>query len=226
MLGTVFSSQPRPTASPDLPPSQYPSPELNADFVDSSSGTVITPVPASGHVVFVTEATPQTIELFQDASPQEPIVLRLKRSQKDGFRGTIYMLDARIDVTAAIRDLIDKHKLGSRVIYDSDKRQQHDANVRAHLENTHSQAPLSAPIRAHAIDLGRVVWSLARAGLSATRAALALRVTVSSLMAGVHIECKSLEELLEAEEAIRTAKANLEGYIYEIEQFDGTEKII
>jgi hypothetical protein len=57
-------------------------------------------------------------------------------------------------------------------------------------------------------------------------AALALQITVSSLMAGVHVECKSMDELLEAEAAIRAAKGNLEGYIAEIVKFDGTEEIV
>jgi hypothetical protein len=35
-----------------------------------------------------------------------------------------------------------------------------------------------------------------------------------------------MDELLEAESAIRAAKGNLEGYIAEILKFDGTEEIV
>ncbi len=125
------------------------------------------------------------------------------------------MLDARIDVSAEIRDLIEKHKLGPRVIYESDARQRHAATTRDHLEETRSR-----------VSLGRMVSLVAKASVSRVRAALALQITVSSLMVGVHVECKSMEELLEAEDAIRSAKGTLEGYIYQISKFDGTEEII
>jgi hypothetical protein len=69
-------------------------------------------------------------------------------------------------------------------------------------------------------------WKFARAGVSTARASLALRITVSSLIAGVHVRCKDLDELLEAENAIRAAKRNLEGYIEEIKKFDGTEEVV
>jgi hypothetical protein len=35
--------------------------------------------------------------------------------------GPIYMLDARIDVSAEAQSLISKHNLGSRVIYESER---------------------------------------------------------------------------------------------------------
>jgi hypothetical protein len=168
----------------------------------------------------------QAIQVFHDASPRQPIVLRLKRSQKPGFWSTIYMLDARIDVSAEIRSLIDKHKLGTRVIYESEARQRHAANTRDHLEASRPGVSFFAPPREQTKDFGRVLWQLAKAGVSRVRASLALQITVSSLMAGVHVECKSMDELLEAESAIRAAKRNLEGYIAELLRFDGTDEVI
>jgi hypothetical protein len=98
--------------------------------------------------------------------------------------------------------------------------------VRGHLGATREHASFFAPPSAHAKDLGRTIWKLTRAGVSVARAALALRITVASLMAGVHVECKSVDELLDAEEAIRAAKGNLEGYIQEIKRFDGSEELL
>jgi hypothetical protein len=183
------------------------------DDISSKSTNVTSPLSTS--VSLVVQPPPQVIQVSQDASPQEPMVLRLKRSQKDGFRGTIYMLDARIDVSAEIRALIDKHKLSARVIYESEARQRHAATTRGHLEETRP-----------AVSFGRVLSLVAKASVSRVLAALALQITVSSLMAGVHVECKSMDELLEAEGAIRAAKGNLEGYIAEILKFDGTEEIV
>jgi hypothetical protein len=136
------------------------------------------------------------------------------------------MLDARIDVSAEIRDLIEKHKLGARVIYESEARQRHAATTRGHLEESRPGVSFFAHPREQTKDFGRVLWTLAKASVSAVRTSLALQITVSSLMAGVHVECKSMDELLEAEDAIRSAKGNLEGYIEEIRRFDGTEEIV
>jgi hypothetical protein len=183
-------------------------------------------VPESTSVSLVVQPPPRTIQVSQDASPQEPIVLRLKRSQKSRFRRIIYMLDARIDVSAEIRSLIDKHKLGNRVIYESEARQRHAANVRDRLDQSRAATSFFAPPREQVTDFGRSLWQLAKAGVNAARASFALQVTVSSLMAGVHVECKSMDELLDAENAIRAAKGNLEGYIDEIRKFDGTEEIV
>ena len=166
-----------------------------------------------------------TIPVSGDASPQQPIVLLLKRSQKPAMTGMIYMLDARIDLSAEVRSLIATHKLGKRIIYESEARQRHAANVRGHLENSRSDTPIFAPAGDQAKGIGRSLWKLARAGVSAARASLALRITVSSLVAGVHVECKSMEELLEAEGAIREAKENLEGFLETAKTFDGREEI-
>jgi hypothetical protein len=161
-----------------------------------------------------------------DLPPGQPIALKLKRTQKPGFNSLIYMLDARIDVSAEVRALIAKHNLGSRVIYESSDRQKHAENVQAHLADSHSQTSLFAPPSEQVKGAAKTFWKLGRAAVSAARAALALRVTVNSLLSGVHVECKSMEELLEAEDAFREAKVNLEGYIAAAQTFDGREEII
>jgi hypothetical protein len=136
------------------------------------------------------------------------------------------MLDARIDVSAEISALIDKHKLGQRVIYESEARQRYAATTRDHLDESRPALSFFAPAHKQAKDFGRTLWLLTKASVSAVRASLALQITVSGLMAGVHIECKSMDELLDAERAIRAAKGNLEGYIVELLRFDGTDEII
>jgi hypothetical protein len=57
-------------------------------------------------------------------------------------------------------------------------------------------------------------------------ASLSLRVTVYSLMKGVHVECKSMIELLGAEEAIADAGKNLRTYLDTAATFDGREEIL
>src|SRR5581483_6212393 len=162
-----------------------------------------------------------------DLPPSQPIALKLKRSKKRGtMGGTIYMLDARIDVSAEFRDLIVTHKLGSRLIYESEARQKHAAKAQAHLASSRSDTSLFAPPSEQAAGAAKTFWKLGRAAVSAARASFALRVTVDSLLAGVHVECKSMEELLEAEQAFREAKENLEAHIEVARSFDGREEII
>jgi hypothetical protein len=162
----------------------------------------------------------------QDLPPGQPMALKLKRTQKQGLTGPIYMLDARIDVSAEVRALIIKHNLSSRVIYESSDRQKHAANAEAHLAGSHSGAGFFAPPKDQAMGAAKTLWKLVRAGVSAARASFSLRVTVNSLLSGVHVECKSMDELLEAEDAFREAKANLEVHIASAQTFDGREEVV
>jgi hypothetical protein len=160
--------------------------------------------------------------------PAEGLFLKLKRSTRESsLTGKpIYILDARIDASAEVRAIILKHRLGSRVIYESSSRQKRVDATKAHLERTHNDTSLFDPASAQLKGAGNALWHLGRAAVSAAIATLSLRVTVDSLFSGVHVECKSMEELLEAEQAIKQAKATLEGYIDVLTTFDGREQVV
>ena len=70
--------------------------------------------------------------------------------------------------------------------------------------------------------LGSMAKSLAYTALAAMR----LNVTINSLQQGQHIECKSLDELLGAEEAILEACKNLRTYLETAATFDGREVLV
>jgi hypothetical protein len=70
------------------------------------------------------------------------------------------------------------------------------------------------------------MYRLGRASVSAAMAALSLRITVDSLIRGVHVECNSMDELLAAEKAIREAASNLKAYLDTAATFDGREEVI
>lgn len=170
---------------------------------------------------------PTPAPALQTLPPQEGIVLKLKRSQRQGaWGGIIYTLDARVDASAEVRAIILKHRLGSRVVYESSSRQKRNEAIRAHLEQTHNDTSLLDPASVQLKGAGNALWHLGRAAVSAAIATLSLRVTVDSLFSGVHVECKSMEELLEAEQAIKQAKATLEGYIDVLTSFDGREQVV
>lgn len=171
-----------------------------------------------------TPSLPVSLELMP---PLEGISLKLKRSTKDGLTGKpIYMLDARIDASADALALIQKHRLRDRVVYDSAARRKRTAAAVVHLANTRDNTSMFAPPTHQAAGIARSVWHLGRAAVSGTMAALSLRITVDSLLSGVHVECKSMEELADAEDAIRQAKENLENNLHHITSFDGSEEVI
>ena len=53
-----------------------------------------------------------------------------------------------------------------------------------------------------------------------------MRITISSLIAGVHIECKSMAEIGEAEEAIIEAAQNSKAHLESANTFSGQEELI
>jgi hypothetical protein len=57
-------------------------------------------------------------------------------------------------------------------------------------------------------------------------AKMSLNISIASLGKGHHIECKDLEELLEAEETVRTACKNVTRYLEAAATFDGSEIVI
>jgi hypothetical protein len=160
------------------------------------------------------------------SSPQKT-ALKLKRSQRDGMMGkVIFILDARMELSAEDAALVKKYRLGDRVVYESEARKKHAEATKMHAENTRQQASLLASPKTQALGLGKTLYRVARAGASAAMTALSLRITIDSLSKGVHVECKSLEEMSEAEGAIRAAAENLQGYLSQTRGFDGTEEVI
>jgi hypothetical protein len=144
--------------------------------------------------------------------------LKLKRSQRSGglLGGKIvFALDARADLSAEERSLVQKYALGKMVVYDSEARKKHGESAYGHFDEA------AAPV-----GVGRSLWKNARGIASAAMMALSLRATVDSLIGGQHIECKDLDELLGAEAAILDACKNLKAYLETAVTFDGREEVV
>jgi len=153
--------------------------------------------------------------------------LKLKRSQRSStFGKPLFVLNARMEVTVEEAELVRKYRLGDDVIYESSSRQRHKEATLAHLEMTKGGPGFTDSTKNQLLGAGSTLYRLARASVSATAAALSLRITVISLMSGVHIECKSMGELLAAENAIVEAAQNLRSYLDTAATFDGREEII
>lgn len=134
--------------------------------------------------------------------------LLLRRNQRaGGFSGSmIFCLDARVEFTAQEQLSIDRYRLGSQVIYNS-------------------QASKAALDRSEASQDGSIGGSF-RSLAFAALAAMKLNISIASLQRGQHVECKSLDELLGAEEAIMEACRNLRGYLGTAATFDGREVVV
>lgn len=136
--------------------------------------------------------------------------LRLKRSQRDGgviSKNVIFCLDAQAAFTREEDENIRRYKLHSQCIYNS------EASKRLLDRGDAAMAD------------GSVRGSLRGLAFTAL-AAMRLNITVNSLARGQHIECKSLDELLGAEDAIHEACRNLKVYLDTAATFDGREVVV
>jgi len=167
------------------------------------------------------------VPALHNAPAVDAMRLKLKRSQRSSVLGKmIFMLDARMELTQDEYGLLRKYRLGNDVIYESSSRQRRKEQTLAHLEMTKGGPSLTDSAGTQMWGAAKSLFSLGRAGVSAATAALSLRVTIDSLISGVHVECKSMNELLEAEWAIREAAQNLRGYLDIAVTFDGREEIV
>jgi hypothetical protein len=152
--------------------------------------------------------------------------LKLTRSQRaGGMLGgkVIFILDARVEPTPEEAALIKKYGLGKMNVYDSEVRKKHQASAAGHFENAAAGPVFAAPTGK---GVAASLWSNARGLASSAMMALSLSVTVDGLIAGQHIECKDLNELLGAEGAINEACKNTKAYLDVALTFDGREEVI
>jgi len=141
--------------------------------------------------------------------------LKIQRSQRTGITNVvIFCLDIRADYSAEERHNIQRYRLGSQGIYNSRAAQKHFAAAEAHLDQTQRGTT------------GQRAGGLVKGAFSMALAHMQLNVTVGSLGRGHHIECKDLEELLEAEDTLRTACKNLTRFLEVASTFDGSEVVI
>ncbi|MBV9826806.1 MAG: hypothetical protein JO001_14190 [Alphaproteobacteria bacterium] len=151
--------------------------------------------------------------------------LKLKRSQRNvGLMGgkVLFALDARADLTAEERGLVNKYGLGKLVVYDSEARKRNAAAASEHFDGAAGSPVIGATAGSTAASL----WRSARGAARAAMSALTLRVTVDSLAGGQHIECKDLDELMGAEAAILDACKNVKAYLETALTFDGREEVL
>jgi hypothetical protein len=143
--------------------------------------------------------------------------LKIQRSQRAGgvMGNTVFFcLDVRADYSPEERSNIQKYKLGGQMIYNSQAARKHLERAGAHLDRT------------QAGSVGERASGLARGALSMAMAKMSLNISIASLGRGHHIECKDLEELLEAEDTVRNSCKNVTRYLDAAATFDGSETVV
>lgn len=135
--------------------------------------------------------------------------LKIKRSQRTGgMLGSkvIFCLDARVQYDATERANIRRYKLQNEAVYSSQAARRNHGKADAHMDGTN---------RGNLKSIAYRLMTLAN-----------LTITVGSLERGHHIECKDINELLEAEEALIAACSNVKIYLQTAATFDGLETLI
>ena len=136
--------------------------------------------------------------------------LSIQRSRRMGglAGGTAFFcLDVRAEYDQEERDDINRYKLGPQIVYQS-------REAKKHME--------TAQVRAAEGGWKNLLGSAA----SAVRGRLATNISIASLGRGHHVECKDMQELLEAEDELREASKNLTRYLQVAKTFNGQRILI
>jgi hypothetical protein len=139
--------------------------------------------------------------------------VKIERTQRESglvSKKVVFCIDARVEFTQDELRSIERYKLGKEIIYFSEAARLAHEKTQAHLQDS----------RANAFNI-RGLGSTLKAAGSTLMTAMHLTISINSLSQGQHVECKTLAELQEAEEAILTACKNLKGYLTRAATFDG-----
>jgi hypothetical protein len=155
--------------------------------------------------------------------------LKIKRSQREGgmmAKSVIFCLDARVEFSPAEAANIKRYRLQDQLSYSSEAAKAAAMGSAAAAANARggrlSVNSMDDVLSSATSQIGHGLKAVALGAL----ASMKLNITIASLQRGQHIECKSLDELLGAEEAIMSACENLKGYLETAATFDGREVLI
>ncbi len=149
--------------------------------------------------------------------------LKIQRSQRASgvmSKSVMFCVDARVHLTPEEQSNVQKYRLGGQLIYSSQNARKHSESAVAHSQLTQvGGGPLGIAIASAGGHAAKTVFHAIAHGLS-------LNITVDSLQRGQHIECKDLDEVLEAEDALDKACQGLRVYLETAATFDGREVVI
>jgi cell division septation protein DedD len=160
--------------------------------------------------------------------------LKIQRSQRASgvvTKSVMFCINARAFYTPQEQANIQKYRLGNQLIYSSQAAQKHaaeasDRAVTARAFGSAATGSVGDSMSGAGSLLAHGAGLAAKSMFHSVAARLALNITIASLERGQQIECKDLDEVLDAESALYTACENLKGYLETAATFDGREVVI
>ncbi len=113
----------------------------------------------------------------------------------------MFVLDARLDLSAEEEHLFRKYGLQSLVVYDSDAFTRHADAAYTRFDQASNVSILNPSFA----DLTASLWNNLAGAAESVMTALSLRITLGDLAQGVHVECEDLQQILIAEQNIYQA---------------------
>ena len=133
----------------------------------------------------------------------------------------MFLLDARLELSPEEQHLFEKYNLYSLVVYDSDAYVHHAETAYQHFDDA-SKVPFWEPSFS---DLTDALWNNVAGIAHGIMTALSLRITLAGLVAGEHVECEDLMQILAVEKNIIEAAEFLADYFAVALTFDGREDL-
>jgi hypothetical protein len=166
----------------------------------------------------------RALDLTTGAKQIEVLVVRSQRM--NWLNRVIFMIDAQMGVGAEQLDLISKYRLGKTIVFDSARRERQNELARTHLESAREKSTRTICLwREEVRGFFRRLGLLLRALISFLLGFLFIRITLTKLIRGTHVESKSLDKILAAKNAIERGAADLKAYLEVAETFDGREDL-
>ena len=159
--------------------------------------------------------------------------LLLRKSQRDDgwFSSSMtFILDIRLDLTQEELHLLQKYALADVVVYDSNARVQYAADATEHFEAasipaTTSWNPSAAELASAFAQLSSQVWNLAAGAAHELMSAVALQITLGSMVDGQQVESQDLHEIITVADNVYQAAQYLADAIKASLSFDGRESL-
>lgn len=129
---------------------------------------------------------------------------------------TIFAIEARAEFTPQELAEIQKYKLGKQIVYNSKTFEKHQEALKNTKVGNHDHPGMA--IAGGAFAMGKTVFH-------AVAAKMSLVITIDSLQRGQRIECKDLDEVLEADDALDEACRAVRRYLNLASTFDGRDRL-
>ncbi len=141
--------------------------------------------------------------------------LKIKRSQKGGggiLSGAVtFCIDACVELTPQEQANVKLYRLGNQLIYSSEGAQQAAAGSLMAMDAARGRGIAVNNVDDFLASTTDTIGHGLKAIALGAIAHMKLKITIDGLQKGQHIECKSLDEVLGAEQAIMVACKTLRG---------------